>query len=98
MTGLRVLQVNAVQRTLVEAWGIVRETYVDPTFNNQGTPCAPFMFGLFTCSGSTWKEGIPNQIVKVESAKLLSPQCCVWHLLVGGTSRGFTILPKPLGE
>lgn len=29
-------QVNAVQRTLVEAWGIVRETYVDPTFNNQG--------------------------------------------------------------
>jgi hypothetical protein len=29
------LQVNNVQRTLVEAWGIVRETYVDPTFNNQ---------------------------------------------------------------
>jgi hypothetical protein len=31
------LQVNNVQRTLVEAWGIVRETYVDPTFNNQGS-------------------------------------------------------------
>lgn len=30
------MQVNAVQQTLVEAWGIVRETYVDPTFNNQG--------------------------------------------------------------
>lgn len=29
-------QVNAVQKTLVEAWGIVRETYVDPTFNDQG--------------------------------------------------------------
>jgi hypothetical protein len=33
---MRMSQVNAVQRTLVEAWGIVRETYVDPTFNNQG--------------------------------------------------------------
>lgn len=35
------MQVNAVQRTLVEAWGIVRETYVDPTFNNQGIPFPP---------------------------------------------------------
>lgn len=34
--GSRIGEVNAVQRTLVEAWGIVRETYVDPTFNNQG--------------------------------------------------------------
>lgn len=29
------MQVNTVQRTLVEAWGIVRETYVDPSFNHQ---------------------------------------------------------------
>eukprot|EP00252_Welwitschia_mirabilis_P007310 TRINITY_DN18559_c0_g1_i1.p1 TRINITY_DN18559_c0_g1~~TRINITY_DN18559_c0_g1_i1.p1 ORF type:complete len:184 (+),score=22.55 TRINITY_DN18559_c0_g1_i1:200-751(+) len=28
-------EVNMVQRTLVEAWGIVRETFVDPTFNHQ---------------------------------------------------------------
>lgn len=29
-------QVNAVQRTLVETWGLIRETFVDPTFNHQG--------------------------------------------------------------
>ncbi|GAU33401.1 hypothetical protein TSUD_20940 [Trifolium subterraneum] len=29
------LTVNAVQRTLVEAWGLIRETFVDPTFNHQ---------------------------------------------------------------
>jgi hypothetical protein len=28
--------VNTVQRTLVEAWGLIRETFVDPTFNHQG--------------------------------------------------------------
>ncbi|PHU21870.1 Carboxyl-terminal-processing peptidase 3, chloroplastic [Capsicum chinense] len=28
-------EVNTVQRTLVEAWGLVRETFVDPTFNHQ---------------------------------------------------------------
>jgi hypothetical protein len=33
--GSSIGEVNNVQRTLVEAWGIVRETYVDPTFNNQ---------------------------------------------------------------
>ena len=45
-------QVNAVQRTLVEAWGIVRETYVDPTFNNQGKlfVCAEFPNILSFCS------------------------------------------------
>lgn len=25
-----------MQRTLVEAWGLIRETFVDPTFNHQG--------------------------------------------------------------
>jgi hypothetical protein len=35
--GSSIGEVNNVQRTLVEAWGIVRETYVDPTFNNQGS-------------------------------------------------------------
>lgn len=30
------LQVNTAQRTLVEAWGLIRETFVDPTFNHQG--------------------------------------------------------------
>jgi hypothetical protein len=30
-----------VQRTLVEAWGLIRETFVDPTFNHQG------IFGYF---------------------------------------------------
>ncbi|URE09511.1 TSPc [Musa troglodytarum] len=29
------LQVNTVQRTLVEAWGLIRETFIDPTFNHQ---------------------------------------------------------------
>nr|BAJ94631.1 predicted protein [Hordeum vulgare subsp. vulgare] len=28
-------EVNRVQRTLVEAWGLIRETFVDPTFNHQ---------------------------------------------------------------
>ncbi|XP_073045849.1 carboxyl-terminal-processing peptidase 3, chloroplastic isoform X1 [Primulina eburnea] len=28
-------QVNTVQRTLVEAWGLIRETFIDPTFNHQ---------------------------------------------------------------
>ncbi|KAI7990237.1 hypothetical protein LOK49_LG12G02058 [Camellia lanceoleosa] len=27
--------VNTVQRTLVEAWALIRETFVDPTFNHQ---------------------------------------------------------------
>ncbi|MQL91241.1 hypothetical protein Taro_023851, partial [Colocasia esculenta] len=31
----RVREVNTVQRTLVEAWGLIRETFVDPTFNHQ---------------------------------------------------------------
>ena len=35
------MQMNIVQRTLVEAWGIVRETYIDPTFNNQGISFPP---------------------------------------------------------
>ncbi|KAF8043873.1 hypothetical protein BT93_A2000 [Corymbia citriodora subsp. variegata] len=30
-----VQEVNTVQRTLVEAWGLIRETFVDPTFNHQ---------------------------------------------------------------
>ncbi|KAL5707917.1 C-terminal processing peptidase [Ranunculus cassubicifolius] len=28
-------EVNIVQRTLVETWGLIRETFVDPTFNHQ---------------------------------------------------------------
>ncbi|GAB2295525.1 Carboxyl-terminal-processing peptidase 3, chloroplastic [Dionaea muscipula] len=28
-------EVNTVQRTLIEAWGLVRETFVDPSFNHQ---------------------------------------------------------------
>lgn len=28
-------EVNRVQRTLVETWGLIRETFVDPTFNHQ---------------------------------------------------------------
>ncbi|XVF56088.1 hypothetical protein PTKIN_Ptkin06aG0088800 [Pterospermum kingtungense] len=31
----RAQEVNTVQRTLVEAWGLIRETFVDPTFNHQ---------------------------------------------------------------
>ncbi|KAK9123033.1 hypothetical protein Sjap_012635 [Stephania japonica] len=31
----RTREVNTVQRTLVEAWGLIRETFVDPTFNHQ---------------------------------------------------------------
>ncbi|KAK4767248.1 hypothetical protein SAY86_014998 [Trapa natans] len=31
----RIREVNTVQRTLVEAWGLIRETFVDPTFNHQ---------------------------------------------------------------
>ncbi|KAJ4978342.1 hypothetical protein NE237_009122 [Protea cynaroides] len=31
----RAREVNTVQRTLVEAWGLIRETFIDPTFNHQ---------------------------------------------------------------
>uniref|UniRef100_A0A2P2KE54 C-terminal processing peptidase n=1 Tax=Rhizophora mucronata TaxID=61149 RepID=A0A2P2KE54_RHIMU len=31
----RTREVNTVQRTLVEAWGLIRETFFDPTFNHQ---------------------------------------------------------------
>ncbi|CAN1255580.1 Carboxyl-terminal-processing peptidase 3, chloroplastic [Linum perenne] len=31
----RAREVNTVQRTLIEAWGLIRETFVDPTFNHQ---------------------------------------------------------------
>ncbi|KAF3331302.1 carboxyl-terminal-processing peptidase 3 [Carex littledalei] len=31
----RATEVNTVQRTLVEAWGLIRETFIDPTFNHQ---------------------------------------------------------------
>lgn len=31
----RTYEVNAVQRTLVQTWGLIRETFVDPTFNHQ---------------------------------------------------------------
>ncbi|KAG6595632.1 Carboxyl-terminal-processing peptidase 3, chloroplastic, partial [Cucurbita argyrosperma subsp. sororia] len=31
----RTPEVNTVQRTLIEAWGLIRETFVDPTFNHQ---------------------------------------------------------------
>ncbi|KAJ7972245.1 Carboxyl-terminal-processing peptidase [Quillaja saponaria] len=31
----RAPEVNTVQRTLVEAWSLIRETFVDPTFNHQ---------------------------------------------------------------
>ncbi|KAG9443063.1 hypothetical protein H6P81_018917 [Aristolochia fimbriata] len=31
----RAREVNTVQRTLVEAWGLIRETFFDPTFNHQ---------------------------------------------------------------
>ncbi|XP_057505852.1 carboxyl-terminal-processing peptidase 3, chloroplastic [Actinidia eriantha] len=31
----RAREVNTVQRTLVEAWGLIRETFVDPTYNHQ---------------------------------------------------------------
>ncbi|XP_015866140.2 carboxyl-terminal-processing peptidase 3, chloroplastic [Ziziphus jujuba] len=31
----RASEVNTVQRTLVEAWGLIRETFIDPTFNHQ---------------------------------------------------------------
>lgn len=31
----RSIEVNKVQRTLIEAWGLIRETFIDPTFNHQ---------------------------------------------------------------
>ncbi|CAM6094186.1 unnamed protein product [Calypogeia fissa] len=31
----KISEVSTAQRTLVEAWGIIRETYVDSSFNNQ---------------------------------------------------------------
>ncbi|ONK68578.1 uncharacterized protein A4U43_C05F13530 [Asparagus officinalis] len=31
----RAREVNTVQKTLVETWGLIRETFIDPTFNHQ---------------------------------------------------------------
>lgn len=31
----RSIEVNRVQRTLIEAWGLIRESFIDPTFNHQ---------------------------------------------------------------
>lgn len=31
----RAREVNTVQKTLIETWGLIRETFVDPTFNHQ---------------------------------------------------------------
>ncbi|KAJ4817720.1 Carboxyl-terminal-processing protease [Rhynchospora pubera] len=31
----RDIEVNRVQKTLVETWGLIRETFIDPTFNHQ---------------------------------------------------------------
>ncbi|WZZ17828.1 hypothetical protein YC2023_110917 [Brassica napus] len=31
----RAREVTAVQRNLVESWGLIREAFVDPTFNHQ---------------------------------------------------------------
>ncbi|KAJ6825883.1 carboxyl-terminal-processing protease [Iris pallida] len=31
----RAREVNRVQKTLVETWGLIRETFIDPTFNHQ---------------------------------------------------------------
>lgn len=31
----RASEVNRVQKTLVETWGLIRETFIDPTFNHQ---------------------------------------------------------------
>ncbi|XP_019703982.1 carboxyl-terminal-processing peptidase 3, chloroplastic [Elaeis guineensis] len=31
----RAREVNTVQRTLIEAWGLIRESFIDPTFNHQ---------------------------------------------------------------
>lgn len=31
----KIREVSTVQRTLIETWGLIRETYVDPTFNHQ---------------------------------------------------------------
>jgi hypothetical protein len=42
-------QVNRVQRTLVEAWGLIRETFVDPTFNHQGIAPQFCEMVLFQC-------------------------------------------------
>jgi len=42
-------EVNRVQRTLVEAWGLIRETFVDPTFNHQGIAPQFCEMVLFQC-------------------------------------------------
>jgi hypothetical protein len=41
--------VNRVQRTLVEAWGLIRETFVDPTFNHQGIANFVFLMPKWIC-------------------------------------------------
>jgi hypothetical protein len=45
-------QVNRVQRTLVEAWGLIRETFVDPTFNHQGTCPIAHTTSSWSCCSS----------------------------------------------
>ncbi|XP_022889172.1 uncharacterized protein LOC111404621 [Olea europaea var. sylvestris] len=51
------LEVNTVQRTLVEAWGLIRETFIDPTFNHQGpNRFSPFGLLLYSTSKKEKKK------------------------------------------
>lgn len=51
-------QVNTVQRTLVETWGLIRETFIDPTFNHQGTDLSEVRNNYYYYFSSTriWRE------------------------------------------
>lgn len=48
---------NTVQKTLVEAWGLIRETFVDPTFNNQGSWCYVFSLKVLFTHTYTCMQG-----------------------------------------
>ncbi|XP_013603816.1 PREDICTED: carboxyl-terminal-processing peptidase 3, chloroplastic-like isoform X1 [Brassica oleracea var. oleracea] len=50
----RAREVTAVQRTLVEAWGLIRETFVDPTFNHQANDGIDVSFKISRCC--LWKD------------------------------------------
>ncbi|XP_062232992.1 carboxyl-terminal-processing peptidase 3, chloroplastic isoform X1 [Phragmites australis] len=84
-------EVNRVQRTLVEAWGLIRETFVDPTFNHQDwdqklQQTMVEMFPLKSADAAYSKISGMLSTLGDPFTKIISPKVCMYwngrrHLL-----------------
>nr|KAJ0217906.1 hypothetical protein LSAT_V11C300148430 [Lactuca sativa] len=80
-------EVNAVQRTLVETWGLIRETFVDPTFNHQDwdskfQQTMVEMLPLRTANAAYRKIKGMLSTLGVRFARIISPQVQLFPLLL----------------